>query len=435
MRRRIPPSEEIRQRIERNFFEGNDLSDHPLDSFVEESAKYMLQMAVEREVTDYLGRGHYQRGARRISGYRNGYERKGVATEAGRVEVKMPQLRDCPPIQSQVLDRLSQGTPQLKRLVLSLYVRGLSVRDIEACFCEAFGSRVLSKSAVSEVTQTIGEQFAQWKERDLSELKVAYLFLDGHYVRLREGTEEREGVLCAYGILETGHKVLLWFDSAHHKSVMLGEKESEDAWLLCLRDLVERGIKAPLLVISDGAPGLKKAVRKVFPQALTQRCQVHKMHNILCKLPRQIQSVMKQKIQRVFWNAPDFATAVRWGRELISEHQDQYPSAMECLAKELEECVRYLKFPNPHAVCIRTTNLLERTFGESRRRTKVIPYFFKEQSGINLVFASLITQAKKWRGVRVNPEIQLALTQIREHLYGPTPPHKIKEEVDLQKAA
>jgi hypothetical protein len=169
MKRRIPPSEEIRQGIQTALHEGKGGSEHPLDGFVERSAQYMLQVAVEQEVSEYLGRGHYQRGARRIPGYRNGYERAGVATEAGRLEVKVPQVRDCEAFHSAVLEQFTNGTPALKRLVLSMYVRGLSVRDIEASFEEAFGARVLSKSAVSEVTQTIGEQFAQWQARDLSE--------------------------------------------------------------------------------------------------------------------------------------------------------------------------------------------------------------------------------------------------------------------------
>lgn len=432
MRRRIPPSEEIRQGIETALFEGKGQGGHPLECFVEESARYMLQVAVEKELTAYLGRGHYQRGARRIEGYRNGYERKGVATEAGRVEVAVPQVRECAPFHSEILEQFGQGTPALRRLVLSLYVRGLSVRDIESAFEEAFLGKVLSKSAVSEVTQTIGETFDQWKRRDLSQLRIAYLFLDGHYLRLRAETKEKEGVLCTYGIMEirrtlrAGDKVLL--------SVMLGEKESEEAWLDCLRDLIERGVKAPLLIISDGAPGLKKAVRKVFPKALSQRCQVHKMRNILCKLPRDIREVMRKKVQRVFTKAPDFETAMRWGKELISEYQDLYPSAMECLAKELEECLNHLKFPKQHAQRIRTTNLIERTFGESRRRTKVIPFFFKEQAGINLVFATLITITKKWRGVKVTPAIQLQLTKIRQERYGPPPPTPLSKEV-LPKAA
>lgn len=321
----------------------------------------MLQRAIEKEVTEYLGREPYERrGPEVLGGYRNGYEPKAVATEGRRVEVKVPQVRNCKPFHSEVLEGLTEGTPGLKRLVLALYVRGLSTRDIEASFGrtqrvgEAFGKRVLSKSSVSEVTQTLGETFEEWRRRDLSSLRPAYLFLDGFYVRLGEGSQERTGILCAYGILETGEKVLL--------SVTLAEKESEECWLDCLRDLVERGLPSPLLVTADGAPGLKKAVRRVFPKAVFQRCQVHKVRNVVCKLPRQIQEVMadswsaRGRLHRVFKGAPDCATGVKWGKELIPEYRGQYPSAMQCLEKDLEECLTDLKFPSTHARRIRRTH-------------------------------------------------------------------------------
>jgi transposase-like protein len=301
-----------------------------------------------------------------------------------------------------------------------MYVRGLSTRDVEACLEEAFGGRVLSKSAVSEVTRTLGEDFEAWRRRDLSSSRIVYLFLDGHYVRLREGTQESSGILCVYGITETGQKALL--------SLMLGEKESEEAWLDCLRDLVERGLAPPLLVIADGAPGLKKAVRKIFPKALFQRCQAHKLRNILCKVPKDMQRFLHKKLMHVFQEAPDYATALQWGKELIAEFEDRYPAAMECLAKDLDECLTCYKFPGAHWKRIRTTNLLERTFGESRRRTKVIPYFTTEQAGMNQVFATQITHSKNWRGIKLTPEIQLQLVNLREKLYKVPAPQPIRQE-------
>ena len=430
MVKRVAPSQQIWEEIETGLCEGSGDGAHPLDGFVLQSARYVLQVAIEKEVSEYLGRQPYERRSAGGTGYRNGYESKRVVSEAGRLQVALPQVRECPAFHSELLQRLTGGTPALRRLVVSMYVRGLSTRDIEACFEECFGGPVLSKSAVSEVTQTLGEEFDQWKRRDLSSSRIVYLFLDGHYLRLREGTKESSGILCAYGITETGQKVLL--------SLMLGEKESEEAWLDCLRDLVERCVCPPLLVVADGAPGLKKAVRKVFPKALYQRCQAHKLRNILCKVPKEMQRFLHKKLIRVFHEAPDYPTAVHWGKELIGEFEDRYPSAMDCLAKDLEECLTSYKFPIAHWKRVRTTNLLERTFGESRRRTKVIPYFATEQAGMNLMFAALITHAKKWRGVKINPEIQLELVTMREKLYKLPPPKQtepaLTEEVMAEAA-
>ncbi len=154
----------------------------------------------------------------------------------------------------------------------------------------------------------------------------------------------------------------------------LGPREAYDAWLSCLQDMRARGLQDPLLVIVDGAPGLKKAVRRMWLRAFRQRCQVHKMRNILCKLPRLAQGQMKRLVQQVFL-APRPAVALRRGRALIARFRDRYPAAMECLERDLEACVTYLRFPAAHHRRIRTTNRLERLAGESRRRTKVIPRF------------------------------------------------------------
>ena len=165
---------------------------------------------------------------------------------------------------------------------------------------------------------------------------------------------------------EDGRPVLLHLD--------LGPRESYYAWLSFLQDMVARGLQDPLLVIFDGAAGLHKAVKRMWPRAFHQRCQVHKMRNILAKLPRVMQGQMKRLIQQVFL-ASSHAQALKRGRALIAQFRDRYPAAMECLERDLEECVTYLRFPSAHHVRIRTTNRLERLNGEGRRRTKVIPRF------------------------------------------------------------
>lgn len=169
-----------------------------------------------------------------------------------------------------------------------MYVRGLSTRDIEDLFCEVMGGQMVSKSAVSELSQIWEEEFARWRSRDLSELEPSYLFLDAFYLPLRARTTEQEGILAAYAILRSGKKVLV--------HLALGARESYDSWLSFLHDLVERGFKEPVLVLSDGNPGLKKALRRVWPWVWHQRCQCHKLLNILanllctCSFPRSIRS-------------------------------------------------------------------------------------------------------------------------------------------------
>jgi transposase-like protein len=234
-----------------------------------------------------------------------------VQTEAGALELAVPQLRGtAEAFRPTTVDPLRTRTADLETLVRGMYVRGLSTQDVSALYHDTFGASRLSKSTVSRVTQQLNQEFETWRRRDLSDLPVAYLFLDGQYHAARRGTDEKEGVLSAYALLEDGRPVLLHLD--------LGPRESYDAWLTFLQDLIARGLRDPLLVVMDGAPGLVKAVKRVWPRAYRQKCQVHKMRNILAKLPRLMQAKMKGLVQQIFL-APTYAAAVKRGRDLIAK--------------------------------------------------------------------------------------------------------------------
>jgi putative transposase len=405
---RVPPSVRLKEEIE-GLLQGHEPPSAPMEppmvGFVGRLARYMLQVAIEAEATAFLGRDHYRRGERQRVGWRNGYEPKRVQSEAGVLELAVPQLRSTEePFRPAVTDRLQTRTADLESLVRGMYVRGLSTQDVSALYTDTFGGSRLSKSTVSRVTQQLNQDFESWRRRDLSDLSVVYLFLDGQYHAARQGTNEKEGVLSAYVLLEDGQPVLLHLD--------LGPRESYDAWLSFLQDLVARGLREPLLIVMDGAPGLVKAVKRVWPRAYRQRCHVHKMRNILAKLPRLMQAKMKGLVHQVFL-APTFATAVKRGRDLIAKFKDRYPAAMECLERDLEECVTYLRFPEVHHRRIRTTNRLERLNGEGRRRTKVIPRFPTERSCLTLLYASLVAASKRWRGIPMTAATLRQLAQLR----------------------
>jgi len=407
--KRVPPSARLKEEIE-GLLRGDSTAapacdDAPMAGFVRQLARYILQVSIEAEATAFLGRGHYRRGDRVRAGWRNGYEPKHVQSEAGVLDLAVPQLRGTDErFQSTAVERLGSRTPDLEALVRGMYVRGLSTQDVSALYGDTFGASRLSKSTVSRVTQQLNQEFDTWRRRDLSDLPIVYLFLDGQYHAARQGTDEKEGVLSAYALLEDGRPVLLHLD--------LGPRESSDAWLSFLQDLTARGLKDPLLVVMDGAPGLVKAIKRVWPHAYRQRCQVHKMRNILSKLPRMMQAKMKPLVHQVF-RAPSYTLALKRGRDLIARFKDRYTAAMECLERDLEECVTHLRFPEAHHQRIRTTNRLERLNGESRRRTKVIPRFPTERSCLTLLYASLRTASKHWRGIPMTASTLRQLHQLR----------------------
>lgn len=407
----VPPSVVMREELEADLRAG--AAGPPLRQVVARAAQLMLHVGLEEPVAAFFGRAPYERHPDAPAGHRNGYGWHAVKSEAGPLTVRPPKVRGtAEPFGLRWPTGPDRTTPELAALATHAYVRGVSDRNVEDLYAAVFGGRV-SKSAVSRAAARLQADFDRWRTRDLSALKVVSLFLDGQFHAARQGSREQEGILAAYAIGEDGRAVLL--------HLALGPRESTDAWTACLHDLTARGLGQPLLIITDGSPGLTRAVRAVFPGVPRPHGQVHTLRNILAKLPRLAQRELKPLVLQVF-QAPDLRTALRRGRALLTRFRARFPSAMECLEKDLEECLTYLRFPVAHRRRLRTTNLLERTFGESRRRTKVIPRFPGERSCLTLVFAALITASAKWRGVPMTPPLLRQLDALRAELTAARPP-------------
>jgi len=186
---RIPRSEQFRQEWQEILTRGiKGEEEGLLDALIRNGARYMLQVAIEEEVTEFLGREHYQRGERIRQGYRNGYEPKLLVTGQGVIEVGIPQVRNTDePFHSELLAAFTTRSETLEELIRHMYVRGLSQQDMADAFAEAFDERVMSKSTVSRVARAIQEEFDAWRKRDLSKDPVLYLFLDAIYLLARQG--------------------------------------------------------------------------------------------------------------------------------------------------------------------------------------------------------------------------------------------------------
>ena len=239
--------------------------------------RLIVEEALEGEVADVLGRERYERGDGEKAGYRNGYRPGKMKTAEGAVDYSAPQVRDTPePFVSGVRAALSGRTRELERLAVELYARGLSTRDIEDAFTDETGRRLLSRAAVSEITERLWAEYEDFCKRDLSEHAVVYLFVDGIAELLRPG-QRREAVLAAWGIGEDGRKWLL--------GLMAGSKEDVETVRAFFQDLRARGLGDPLLVVSDGAPGIIRAIEECFPRSARQRCLAHRMRNLAAKVP------------------------------------------------------------------------------------------------------------------------------------------------------
>ena len=201
--------------------------------------------------------------------------------------------------------------------------------------------------------------------------------------------------------------------------------ESGDAWEGLLTGLGERGLRCPLLVISDGAAGLIGALEPTMGAALRQRCLVHRARNVLAKVPKNAQAQVKADYRAIF-DVPDDRPglhAVAYVQKRIDSFdkrwRDSYPAAVRCLLEDRDSLTVYLRFPREHWTRVRHSNFIERTFGETRRRVKVIGRLPGEHSCLKLVWAVLDRASTGWRGFTMTPAGLRLLADLRRSLHDP----------------
>jgi transposase-like protein len=411
----------LRVEIDEVFAGGGDLAG-AVEQVAQLGARLLLQAAMEAEVSQYLGRERYERlaGAEQArEGMRNGYCPTTVKTTSGPVTLQRPKLRGTTErFASQLFGTGVLRTHALEALVIASFVRGLSVRDVEATLVEALGQdAAVSKSAVSRVCAELKTQFETWSRRDLSGLTLDYLFLDASMFKYHANAGA-EPVLAAWGIDTDGKPVFVGLDTS--------ATESTDAWSGFLTDLGERGLGSPLLVISDGAPGLISAAELTMPGALRQRCLIHRARNILAKVPKNALSEVKAD----YWAIFDVPAEIEPGLDAVAFVQkridtvalrwrDSYPAAVRCLLADRESLTVYLRFPREHWTRVRHSNFIERTFGETRRRVKVIGRLPGEHSCTSLVWAVLDRASAGWRGFTMTAAGLRLLHDLRRALLEP----------------
>ncbi len=278
-----------------------------------------------------------------------------------------------------------------------MYAHGLSTRDIADAFTDATGSYILSKSAVSQVTEKLWRDYQAFQQQRWDAVEILHLFADGLAEPLSGDGDHRDAVLCLGAICSDGRKRLL--------AVPRGNTESREAWLEVLRDLIRRGMGAPVLMTSDGAPDLTAALEEVFLEALRHPCLSHKTRNVTAQVSAQDLPQGKADGQSAYYAAnPEVAKLV--ADAVVKKWQPTYPAAMASFLAEVEACLASLRCPPDHHKYIRTTNLAERAIEEERRRTKTIPPFFKdkggERGGLKLCYAALLRASERWQRVTIN---------------------------------
>jgi transposase-like protein len=352
----------------------------------------MLERALEAEVDVFLGRLRYAPGGRE-TGYRNGHGRPreiGIGTWA--VEVRPPRVSDLPPgsepFASALLPRRRYLSQETQRLFARLYLEGLSSGDFEPAFRELLGEKApLSASTIIRLKAAWEADYRTWRERPITG-RYAYVWCDGLY--LGAGLEPESGcVLVVIGARENGAKELL--------AIELGYRESTDSWASVLRDLRERGLRAPLLAIGDGALGLWAALTEVFPSTRHQRCWNHRVLNILDRLPKRLWPEARRRLREV-WSAPTRAECEARRDELaVWLHARGQDQAAETLYRDWDSFTTFYDFPAEHWLHLRTSNAIESVFSGVRLRTNVAKRARLRENALYLVFKIVERLGQHWR--------------------------------------
>lgn len=370
----------------------------PLSSLLREGARALLHEAVEAELAAYLA-GHA--GERDASGrrclVRNGYlPARTLLTGLGEVPIRVPKTRDRGGrgrhFTSRLLPPYIKRTASVESVLPWLYLKGVSTGDMSEALAALLGEQAqgLSAATVSRLKRVWEDEYRAWRTRDFKRQRYVYVWVDGIYFNVR-GDEARQCLLVMIGVDEWGRKALL--------AVEDGYRESAQSWREVLADVKSRGFAPPALAVGDGALGFWAALREVYPTTRTQRCWVHKMANILNKLPKGIHAKAKQGLQAI-WMAESRAAATRALNQFIRTYEDKYPKATACLDDDRDSLLTFYDFPAAHWQSIRTTNPIESTFATVRLRTARTRGCVSRTSLLTMVYKLGLCAEQNWRRLR-----------------------------------
>jgi len=369
-----------------------------LDRLAREGAQRMLAEALEAEVEGYIQRHQTERDERnRALVVRNGRAKPRLVTVgSGALAVEAPRVNDQRVIDgerqkftSQILPPYLRKSKSVTELLPALYLRGLSTGDFREGLAALLGENAVgfSPSVVTRLVSAWQDEYRTWKTRSLADRDYVYVWADGVHFNVRL-EDERLAALVLIGARPDGTKEVIALED--------GYRESTETWLSPLRDLKARGMRAPVLAVGDGALGFWAALREVFPQTREQRCWVHKIANVLDKLPKSLQAKAKSALHEMM-NAPTKADCEKFVKAFVADYKAKYPKATNSLSEETDKLMTHFDFPAEHWKHLRTTNPIESTFATVRLRQRVTKGSGSRSAGLAMAFRLLLLAERSWR--------------------------------------
>ena len=373
-----------------------ELSQTEFHKMLREKMRLAVQMTLltvlEEEVTAWVGAERYKRQKTRRD-YRNGSYSRDLGTSVGPVKLQVPRTRKG--FTTQVFTKYERRQAELDRAIGEMFVQGVSTRRVGE-IVGALSDVTPSASTVSRVHHTLDSEFETWKQRPLAEHYV-YMFADGTYFTVIYDDEgHKMPILAVIGIRNTGEREVVGFT--------VGERENQKAWEDLLSGLKQRGVKRVDLWITDGNQAMLNAIASQFPESQRQRCVKHKMENIMGYIPKKQQEAVRPELRAIFYQQSR-EKADQEVAAFCEKYESIYGSAVDCLKRDLEASLTFYRFPKKHWKTIRTTNVIERTFGEVKKRSHKMAAAFRNEDSCLLMFYAVI-RSLKFQNLRMTSQIR-----------------------------
>jgi len=344
--------------------------------------RYTLVQALEEEVKAYIQAGRYERTKNRRD-HRNGTYPRDLGTSMGNIE-ELPVPRTRKGFESQLFDRYRRRQAELDESICQMFVQGVSIEKVGQIVETLSGSHP-SPSTVSRVFHTLEEEFADWKKRPL-QTHYLYLIADGTYFSvIYDGEGQKMPILAVIGIDVEGKREVLGFST--------GDRENQQAWEALLTDLKDRGLEKVDLWVTDGGKAMINAIESKFLNPKRQRCVWHKMKNVMGYIPNEHHDQVYPELRAIFYQE-NLEKAQQTAAAFLVKHENTYPTACDCIRRDLNECLTFYQFSQKHWRYIRTSNAIERLFQEVKKRSHKMAAAFRNEDSCLLLFYAVVRSLK-----------------------------------------